>query len=173
MLTIEFVVIPNEYTKDRCLLNRIQHDIGDLLSSRVPSDLYTNISHSHNLVVCAISDNQIGIDVEMKKELHLEDFERDIFPEFIWRNVNSSVNPSNTFLKYWTNLESALKASKFGFNISFKEIQWDSEIEYISIKGKKWFVKSICINKDFLCSISSTYSIKTFKAINVKLENIK
>src|ERR1700722_12126200 len=51
-----------------------------------------NISHSGELVVCAISDDsQVGIDVERVDEIALADF-RNIWTDKEWRDIQSPQN---------------------------------------------------------------------------------
>ena len=173
MLQVEYTFIPTEQLKNRRLLNRLQHEVGISLSKRhLNSSMFTNISHSDSLVVCAISNYQIGIDVEYKRILSINDFDNRLFPQFVWTNILADNFPSSSFLKYWTSLESALKAAKVGFSISLESICWKSDCSAIEFNGNTWFLKSIFIDDNFHCSVSSNYPIKNIQLVKVNFQNL-
>lgn len=173
MLQVEYTFIPTEHLKNRRLLNRLQHEVGISLSKRhLNGSIYKNISHSDSLVVCAISNHQIGIDIEYKRILSIDDFDNSLFPQFIWTNILADDFPSSSFLKYWTSLESALKAAKVGFSISLENIHWKSDGSAIEFNGNTWFLKSIFIDDNYHCSVSSNFPIKNIKLVKVNFYNL-
>lgn len=64
--------------------------------------LFFNISHSKDIVICAISDEEIGIDIE-----YLRPFNEAIAKKFFPEIPNNDV----IFTKEWVKLESLIKAS--------------------------------------------------------------
>lgn len=67
-----------------------------------------SISHSGDLVICAIADVPIGIDIEpikeMRKAKHYPFFTADEA-----ERINCSQNPSDMFLRLWTQKEAYVK----------------------------------------------------------------
>ena len=119
-------------------------------------DVFFNISHTDNLVVCALStDGEIGIDVEKVKQVKLDDFE----PWFTireWKEINNASLPLQKFYWYWTRKESVLKA--LGVNLSYlHEIEIDATKDHFIENEKKWFIKDLDFAPGFfgaLCSES-------------------
>lgn len=111
-----------------------------------------NISHSEELVVCALKyGTSIGIDIEMKKSIDLRNFKAYMAPEE-WANIINANQPLECFYNYWTKKEAVLKANGCGLvdtlhrlNVVKDVVQWDS---------KKYVVKALDIHPDYLAHIS-------------------
>ncbi len=87
----------------------------------VSLSLYFNISHSNNLVACAVSDEKIGIDIEIitpkKEELY-----RFVCNEIEYQVIARSSDPDFEFTKFWTKKESYLKYHGKGIGTNLKEL---------------------------------------------------
>lgn len=88
------------------------------------SSLYFSISHCNNVIVCAISDNNIGIDIEDIKTINkfvvkksLTDIEKI--------RLLSSNNNEEYFFRIWTLKESLIKAIGDGLSYGMKNIEFD------------------------------------------------
>ena len=79
--------------------------------------IYFNISHSGNYVCCAMSDSEIGIDVEeIQKSMEFTTF-KNLFTEDEWEQILNEENDSHeTFFSLWTLKESYIK--KIGKGLS-------------------------------------------------------
>ncbi len=94
-------------------------------------DIYFNISHSGKIVCCAISDREVGVDVEYNDpEIDLN-IAKNYFYNSEYENIMKSDNPSNEFFKYWVLKESYMKYTGLGFNLDLDsfEIIIDDDIK--------------------------------------------
>ncbi len=94
-------------------------------------NIYFNISHSGKMVLCAISDREIGCDVEYNDaEIDLN-IARNYFFNTEYKNIIKSENPSDEFFKYWVLKESYMKYTGLGFRLELNsfEIIIDNEIK--------------------------------------------
>ncbi|MET3034607.1 4'-phosphopantetheinyl transferase superfamily protein [Chryseobacterium sp. NRRL B-14859] len=140
---------------------RVYHNITeaeiDFLSSHKPflkgHAIYFNISHSKNLVVCAIADFPVGIDVEFSDtSINYQDFKFQMTPgEF--DKINTSADTIHSFFTYWTEKEAVIKAHGDGMMIpldSFEILHNECIID-----GKKFFTKEVFIDDQYLSCIAS------------------
>ncbi|MBC8756856.1 4'-phosphopantetheinyl transferase superfamily protein [Kordia sp. YSTF-M3] len=89
----------------------------------VDSNLKFNISHSGNIVVCAITEGfEVGIDLELINEIKIESFKSQM-TAYEWKRVNESENKTNAFYEYWTKKEAVVKAHGEGLSIPLKKIE--------------------------------------------------
>ena len=110
-------------------------------------------SHSQDLVVAAFSKTQeIGIDIEFKKDIDIE-----IFKDFLHvqeqKALQKSKSKSGLFYSLWTKKEALLKTSGTGINTDFKTIDC-SKIE-TNFDGQKYFFNEILLDDNYSCFISS------------------
>ncbi|UHO38308.1 4'-phosphopantetheinyl transferase superfamily protein [Chryseobacterium capnotolerans] len=117
------------------------------------SHLHFNISHSKELVVCAIAEFPIGIDIEfIDPKINYLDFQYQMTEqEFL--KIDCSEDRINAFFSYWTQKEAVMKAHGGGMMIpldSFEIINGECEIDSI-----KFFTKDIFIDKNYQSSIAS------------------
>lgn len=78
--------------------------------------IYINITHSKNYAVCAISDTQVGVDIQYMREVDLSMAER-FFSECEQEYIKSSPNKIDAFYEIWVRKESFVKAVGTGLNI--------------------------------------------------------
>lgn len=80
-------------------------------------DLFFNVSHSGEYVCCAVSDSEIGIDIEeIKTSMEIEAFE-SFFSENEWQQVTDERKDKyDTFFSLWTLKESYVKKIGRGLN---------------------------------------------------------
>lgn len=115
--------------------------------------LHFNISHSKELVVCAIAEFPIGIDVEfIDRKINYLDFQFQMTAhEFL--KIDRSQNQIGDFFSYWTQKESVMKAHGGGMMIpldSFEIVNNECEID-----SKKFFTKDIFIDENYQSCIAS------------------
>lgn len=94
-------------------------------------DIYFNLSHSKKIVSCAISNKEIGVDVEYNDPTIDLNIAKNYFYNSEYENIMKSDNPSNEFFKYWVLKESYMKYTGLGFNLDLNsfEIIIDDEIK--------------------------------------------
>ena len=120
--------------------------------------VFFNISHSDNLVVCAVTTHgPIGLDVEKQKQVTLKNFE-PWFTEKEWTQIINSSSPIRKFYWYWTRKESILKA--LGVNLSYlNKIEIDSTKDIFIDKGKEFHLMDLDFGPEFLGAICSGSTI--------------
>ncbi|WP_191961955.1 4'-phosphopantetheinyl transferase family protein [Staphylococcus aureus] len=139
-------------------------------------NLHFNISHSGDYVCCAISDNEVGIDIERINTSMDIDVFQNYFTNCEWKQLSGdSRNKYEKFFSLWTLKESYIKRSGKGlnkdlssFSISLSEpIQvLDDEIEkessYFTLHNVNSLYKlAICTSESVDTTISEM-SVKEF-----------
>lgn len=124
--------------------------------------VHFNISHSDDLVVCAISEkSRIGIDVEKRKEIILQNF-RPWFSNKEWEDINAGKNKKEKFYWYWTRKESVIKA--LGVNLSYlHKIELDTNQDFFIEGGKRWYLKKVDFGLEYTGAICSEEEIVLMK----------
>jgi 4'-phosphopantetheinyl transferase len=112
-----------------------------------------NISHSGEIVVCALSDeHQMGIDIEVITNIELNDFKSQMTDKE-WITVNSSPDKPSNFFKYWTQKEAVIKAHGHGLSLPLKSFEISNNSTQIN--GQVFHLKEVQIDKNYKCYISS------------------
>lgn len=100
-------------------------------------DVHFSISHSGDLVVCAVSDKKIGIDIEKIRKINPNISER-----FACENELEYINSHrNGFFEIWTLKEAYFKCIGTGLGADIKNVSF-----YITESG------ILCSEKSFECS---------------------
>jgi len=105
-----------------------------------------NLSHSGNMVACAISDNAIGIDVQLIREFS-PSLPKRIFSDAEYKEYQKSDEKSDCFFKLWTLKESYVKMLGAGishglsnFTVDLKTMSIiNSDCNLLSKKIEKWY----------------------------------
>jgi len=105
------------------------------------------------LVVVAFSRTQeIGIDIEFKKDLDIE-----ILKDFLHLQEQKILQKSKTtsalFYSLWTKKEALLKTSGLGIKADFKTI--DCSKSETNFNGQNYFFNEILLDGNYSCFISS------------------
>ena len=144
----------------------------------VSNEIDFNISHSGDYVICGLSailsktcpqlvsgreriekhsietltTNKIGIDIEKKRNVNYEEFER-VFTETEMQKIKSSQNPIDTFFQFWTMKEAIMKADGRGFHLppNTFTVQNNSAI----INEKNWYLKRLTIDENYDCHLAT------------------
>lgn len=129
--------------------------------------VYFNISHSGNYVVCAITQaGEIGIDIEKPRSISLEDFEMN-FTKKEWNHITTHAFPLKKFYWYWVRKESIIKA--LGVNLSYlNQIELEAGKDFFINQGKKWFLKDLYFGDDCFFAICSEVEFEKVNMIEFK-----
>lgn len=150
------------FTVGRILLKRGMKEMGILKSlndlqiglNEKPfiKGIHFNISHTDNLVVCALSkDKSMGIDVEKKKEVVLDNF-KSWFSDTEWEDIQNAQSSLSRFYWYWTRKESIIKA--VGLNLSqLHNLELDSSRNDFVFQDKIFFLKNLDFGSQYTASI--------------------
>jgi len=115
-------------------------------------DFDFNISHSGNLVVCAVTNRgRIGIDVEKRKHINISDF-KEQFLATEWQHIKDEGFPHYTFYDYWTKKEAVIKADGRGMALSLNFIDVTGSSQVI-LDGHSWSFQKIDAFKDYACNL--------------------
>lgn len=94
-------------------------------------NIHFNLSHSGKIVLCAISDMEVGVDVEyIDREIDLN-IAKNYFFNREYESIMKSADPSEEFFNYWVLKESYMKYTGLGMNLDLDsfEIMIDDEIK--------------------------------------------
>lgn len=141
-------------------------------------NIHYNISHSSEYVVCAVSDVEIGIDIEKKREINCIDISSRYFSveENGLIEGKTYKKSLDAFYKLWTLKESYIKCCGKGFSIplhsfSLHTMALDEELAYGSYQFKSFEIKdsyhiSVCQNgkkiKNYIDVIQQSELIEMF-----------
>ncbi len=114
---------------------------------------YFNISHCVKAVVCTLSLQEIGVDVEVIDADNLE-LMSEVLNDVEINNVVDSNDPKRTFCQYWTKKESLLKCSGAGISTNLKNVLNQDKYEFHQF-SKVGYEICVCVNK--LTSESNSY----------------
>ena len=90
--------------------------------------IYFSISHSKNIAVCAVSESEIGIDIErLDKEREYLSLAERYFIKSEYEKIKESENIKETFVKYWTAKEAYIKYTGEGFKRGMNYFEADFE----------------------------------------------
>lgn len=105
-------------------------------------DLFFNISHSGDLVLCVTSDQQeIGVDIERQKKMEISQYQ-SCFTNKEWTNIVSYEKPWERFYWYWTRKESIIKA--LGVSLDYlNEIELNFNEDIFINDGKEWYLNDL------------------------------
>ena len=98
-----------------------------------PRHLYFNISHCKEASICVISDEEVGIDIEVIRDVKSSVIQKVCTSEEAER-IYKSERPEEEFIKYWVMKESYAKLLGVGLSRDFRTID--------TIKLKKNFLLS-------------------------------
>ena len=86
-------------------------------------DIYFNLSHSRKMVACAISDREVGVDVEYNDPTIDLNIAKNYFFNTEYENIKKSDNPTDEFFRYWVLKESYMKYTGLGFHLNLNSFE--------------------------------------------------
>lgn len=130
--------------------------------------IHFNISHSGDIVVCALSDQEIGIDIEFIRNIEIEDF-KFIMTEKEWGKIVKSSNKNDSFFDYWTQKEAVIKANGNGLATDLKSFEISENITTVS--NESFFLEEIKIDPKYKCYISQKEKVNLISVKKINLNN--
>lgn len=124
------------------------------------SPVFFNLSHSGDYMVCALSENEVGVDIERDGRERLQVARRFFHPREVEALESlSGLQRKDLFFRYWSAKESFLKytgnglASPLsGFEVRFEENEIRIEKENIRVPV---YVRECTIDRDYKCFVCS------------------
>ena len=143
------------------MLDQFEHIAYQKSGKPYLEDVFFNISHSGDLVVCVLSTKGVvGIDIEKAREVKLDDFD-SWFTQKEWAEINNAAVPLHKFYWYWTRKESIIKA--LGVTLSYlHKIEVDATKDHFHENGKKWYLKDLDFGKGYFGALCSEVEITGF-----------
>lgn len=108
------------------------------------NQVYFSISHDLDIVVIALSDKEIGVDIEALT--YHESVCYKYFLDGEQEIVNNSSNKEYDFTKIWVMKESYVKMLGIGIEYGLKNVDTLSLDKMFDIKRYKNFLIGVCIN---------------------------
>ncbi|HKX86202.1 MAG TPA: 4'-phosphopantetheinyl transferase superfamily protein [Flavobacterium sp.] len=130
-----------------------------------------NISHSGEMVVCALSDKyELGIDVEIVRDVEIIDFKSHM-TENEWSNIIMSGNEKASFFDYWTQKEAVIKAHGHGLTIPLNSFEISDNTTQIN--EENYYLKEMKLDEKYKCYLSLKTNITeiSIKNHNINLKN--
>ena len=86
-------------------------------------NIHFNLSHSGKMVLCAISDMEVGVDVEYIDLTIDLNIAKHYFYNSEYENIMKSENKPDEFFKYWVLKESYMKYTGLGMNLKLDSFE--------------------------------------------------
>ena len=102
---------------------------------------FFNISHSGNYVIIAVSDFEVGCDVELKRELEYERLGKIVFHENELKKLSETEDKRSLFFKLWTSKEAFIKCLGEGFHFKTTELDLSELPDKLEYRGRTLFFK--------------------------------
>ena len=115
------------------------------ICSPVRPEIFFNLSHCRETVVCAISDQPVGVDVELIRP-YKESLARYTMNDDELSAIESSPDPARTFIRYWTMKEAALKLIGTGISNDLKTVLSRPDLRFETVESveKSYIYTSSC-----------------------------
>jgi 4'-phosphopantetheinyl transferase len=134
-----------------CDLNDLNYTVYNRPYLRQQIDF--NISHSRNVVVCALNTNgNIGIDIERIQSVSINDFQH-VWTQKERINISKAADVYKQFYTYWTRKESIIKADGRGMNLPLQDI--DVTDLTVNVKQKRWHLCHIPLHPEYIVHIAT------------------
>ena len=107
-------------------------------------EIFFNLSHCKEAVVCAISDKPIGVDVECIREAK-ESLINYTMNEEEKQEIATSDNPASAFIRLWTMKEATSKLVGTGITNDVKTLVDTTKYKYTTV-DKQRYIYTVCEN---------------------------
>lgn len=108
-----------------------------------------SISHSGDYAVCAVSDVEIGIDIEKKRTVHPRAYEK-FCTESEARYINGN---EDGFFRIWTLKEAYFKCVGTGLGSDIKDVSFEINGSEITCSEKGFDFFFFTVDENYICSI--------------------
>lgn len=130
-------------------------------------NVHFNLSHSSKIVLCSISDKEVGVDVEyIDPEIDLN-IAKHYFYNSEYENIMNAKNKADEFFKYWVLKESYMKYTGLGMNLKLDSFEIIIE-DTIKLKNDNESLKFNLFNiKDYKIGITSHYNVSELIKVDI------
>jgi|GEM_PF-5408453 4'-phosphopantetheinyl transferase len=118
-----------------------------------------SISHSEQLVACAIADGMpVGLDVERIHPIELP-LMQAYFDAINWEQIMQAPDPAACFYRYWTMKEATLKAAGLGLHETALE-QCHIRGEEVVLGARIYQTQSITLETGYIASLAAVVPVE-------------
>ena len=100
------------------------------------SDLYFNISHSRRYVVCAIGEQELGVDIQFHKKGDTDKTAKKIMSATEWQEYQKAGDKRKYFFDLWAQKESYLKYTGEGITVDMRLLNIGACVQEIVIDAE-------------------------------------
>ena len=152
-LLLEYALCANGISKADVALNRFGKPY---LKNR--NDVFFNLSHSGDFVMCAVSDGEVGCDVQVMKDIDFKMAERFFHPREVGMLASLHEDEKrNFFYRVWTLKESVIKALGMGMSMPMREFYFDFSqgVKAVgeSLADKEFYFKEYEVADNYKCAV--------------------
>ena len=127
-----------------------------------------NWSHSGSLVVLAASSSaRVGVDIEKKRTVRLQHFER-YFSRSDWACIEGAADPHREFLETWTRTEALLKADGRGVFAARPELSLRQSP--VQLDGVRWHLFPLDLFDGYVGTLATDDASARLKIFNYDIE---
>jgi 4'-phosphopantetheinyl transferase len=105
-------------------------------------EIHFNLSHCKEAVVCVVSDQPVGVDVESIREYRESLVHYTMNDEEI-REIESAADPASVFIRLWTMKEATLKLIGTGISNDIKMVIDTSRYKYTTVDRQR-YIYTVC-----------------------------
>ena len=129
-------------------------------------DIHFNLSHSGKMVLCAISDREVGADIEHIDPTIDLNIAKHYFYNSEYVNIMNAKNPPDEFFRYWVLKESYMKYTGLGMNLQLDSFEIIIEDE-IKLKNDSKNLKfSLFDIENYKIAIAGHYDVSELSELN-------
>lgn len=110
-----------------------------------------NISHSHEVVLLAVADERVGVDVEKIRPIDPGDYQMALNPRER-QHLERCTAPAAAFFAIWTAKEAAMKADGRGMSIPLENVVLQPGVA--SIEGTEWRLTAVPLGEAYACHVA-------------------
>ncbi|MFZ4767462.1 MAG: 4'-phosphopantetheinyl transferase family protein, partial [Roseimicrobium sp.] len=126
-------------------------------------DLFFNVSHSHELILCAVGLAPVGVDTEWDRPLdQLSSLSRLVLSAAELSELERcpSSQRGREFLRYWTRKEAYAKGVGLGLGMALTEVSANLEPGgwwrmSSASESRGWFVRELSAHADYVAALAS------------------
>lgn len=137
------------------------------------SDIHFSISHSSNMILCAVVQGEggkIGIDVERLNPVKLN-LMKFYFNPSSWEEIINAPDHTAAFYRHWTMKEAAIKAS--GLSIEQMELsEIITEDDTIQLRDELYYSRILSLKYDYMVCIASDKEIGDLELTELTMEEL-
>ena len=111
--------------------------------------VYFSISHSADVVVCAVSDKEIGIDIEKIKPFNIKAAEKFATK----KEIEHITSANNGFFEIWTLKEAYFKCIGTGLGADIKNVSFEITQDKIFCSDSRYKLMFYDASEEYICSI--------------------